>query len=118
MSAQLRSVPSGSAAPAGSPVHDPLRERSAGVRNGIVYFAHLARLSLPLADLDDRQASEMGRDLAVLVAEATRDRLRPHLLHALLDAVLDELLPALPPPSRTALHEARPLLSTPSDTAS
>lgn len=119
MSAAIHSVPTG------TDLGDDSQSRAgahgdhaSSVRNGLVYFAHLARVSLPLSDLDAGETSELRRDLAVLVAEATRARLRPHLLHALVDAVLDELLPALPPANRTSLHEARPLINPPSDTAS
>lgn len=119
MSAALHSVPTGTALGDDSPGSaDARRDHATSVRNGLVYFAHLARLSLPLSDLDARETSELRRDLAVLVAEATRARLRPHLLHALVGAVLDELLPALPPANRASLREARPLLDASSDTAS
>lgn len=119
MSAALHSVPTGTAPEDDSSGDADLRQDDAtSVRNGLVYFAHLARLSLPLSDLDARENSELRRDLAVLVAEATRTRLRPHLLHALVGAVLDELLPALPPANRASLREARPLLDASSDTAS
>lgn len=119
MSAVLHSVPTGTAYGADAPSHaDARRDDAASVRNGLVYFAHLARLSLPLTDLDAREVGDLRRDLAFLVADATRARLRPHLVHALVDAVLDELLPALPPATRTSLHEARPQIDTPSDTAS
>lgn len=120
MPAALHSVPTGTdvgadESSAGPPAgHDP----TTTVRNDLVYFAHLARLSLPLSDLDAQEIDEIRRDLAVLVAEATRARLRPPLLHALLGAVLAELLPALPPASRSSLHEARPLIDIPTDTTS
>ncbi len=119
MSAALHSVPAGTAlGDDSSSGAGAQRDHASSVRNDLVYFAHLARLSLPLSDLDARETSELDRDLAVLVAEATRARLRPRLLHALVDAVLDELLPALPPANRTSLHQARPLTDAPSDTAS
>lgn len=118
MSAVLHSVPTGTAARTDPSRAGSRKDHAASVRNGLVYFAHLARLSLPLTDLDDPEVDELRRDLAVLVAEATRSRLRPALLHALVDAVLDELLPALPPVNRSALHEARPLIDSTSDTAS
>ncbi len=119
MSAALHSVPTGTTLGDDSPgTAATRRDDDASVRNGLVYLAHLARLSLPLSDLDDREVSELRRDLAVLVAEATRARLRPHLLNALVGAVLDELLPALPPANRASLREARPLIVAPSDTAS
>jgi len=119
MSAALHSVPTGTALGDDSPgTAATRRDDDASVRNGLIYLAHLARLSLPLSDLDDREVSELRRDLAVLVAEATRARLRPHLLNALVGAVLDELLPALPPANRASLREARPLIVAPSDTAS
>ncbi len=86
--------------------------------SSLVYFAHLARLSLPLCDLDAREVAELRRDLAVLVAEATRTRVRPALLHALLDAVVADLLPALPDGSRDALAEARPPIDITAHTAS
>ncbi len=118
MSAALHSVPTGTGLGDSPGTTAARRDHTAGVRNGLVYFAHLARLSLPLSDLDAREFEELRRDLAVLVAEATRVRLRPHLLHALVGAILDELLPALPPANRASLREARPLIDAPSDTAS
>ena len=119
MSAALHSVTAGAAPGEGiQGWAAACEDHAASVRNGLVYFAHLARLSLPLSDLDAAESSEIRRDLAVLVAEATRARLRPHLLHALVDAILDELLSALRPADRASLHEARPLLDVPSDTAS
>ncbi len=117
VSAALRSVPTGTALGA-VPDRAARDDHASSVRNELVYFAHLARLALPHTDLDDHEVSELRRDLAVLVAEATRTRLRPHLLHALVGAVLDELLPALPPAHRASLREARPLLDASSDTAS
>lgn len=88
------------------------------VSGGLIYFAHLARFSLPDSDLDPREIDDLRRDLAVLVAEATRPRLRHRLLDALLDAVLDELLPALPGPARAELVEARPSIPPHNPTAS
>lgn len=97
-----------------------IRRRStvAPVSSELVSFAHLARLALPLSDLDARELRDLRRDLVWLVHEATRPRLRPRLLDTLIDAVLDELLPALPAPTRHALGEARPTIAVLTDSAS
>ena len=121
MSPVLHSVPTGDevGVPTDSETAVDLSEADESHQAGsLVYFAHLARLSLPLCDLDAGQIAELRRDLSVLVAEATRPRVRPALLHALLEAVLADLLPALPDGSRTALAEARPLIDTTAITAS
>lgn len=114
MTITLTSLPNGTTRTARSDEHARRSETS----SELVYFAHLARLSLPLSSLDARDLREVRRDLGVLVAESTRTRLRPRLLDALLDAVLDDLLPALPPGSRHALLEARPTLAVTTDSAS
>lgn len=126
MSALLHSVATGADSTALVQAADPTsmpeptvpRDTADRVCGGLIYFAHLARLSLPDTDLDQQQVGDIRRDLAVLVAEATRPRLRHRLLDALLDAVLDDLLPALPGPARAELVEARPTLPPQNHTAS